>query len=94
MAKKNKKTIAQYFTIENAKDSVSLVNTVALTTTENVFTKAFTILGKWQKAADETLKNGLEFSAKKQNLIFDTLEVSKEKTVKRFKKSTAYFNKK
>ena len=90
MAKKNKKTIAQYFTIENAKDSISLVNTIALTTTENVFTKTFTVLGKWQKAADETLKNGLQFSAKKQDLIFDTLEVSKEKAVKRFQK----FNKK
>lgn len=88
MATKNKKATRKFFTLENAIDTVSLVNTVALSSTEKVFTKTFGVVEKWQSSTDKILKKGLKFSAKKQDAAFDLLESSKEKAVTTLKKVT------
>lgn len=94
MATKNKNTASNFFTIENAIDTASLVNTLALTSTEKVFTKGFDVIGKMQTKTDKILKNGFKFSAKKHDEMFDGLEASKEKAVKVFKKISKKFDKK
>jgi len=80
------KSVKKYLTVENVVDMVSLTNTVALTTTEKVIMKQFSLVEKFQKFTNKAINKGLGFSAKQQDLVFDTLESSKEKMVKRFKK--------
>ncbi len=80
------KSIKKYFTLENVVDIASLTNTVVLSTTEKVIMKQFNMVEKFQKLTNKTIKKGLGFSAKQQDLVFDTLESSKEKMLKRFKK--------
>lgn len=94
MATKTKNTASKFFTIENAIDTVSLVNTVALTSTEKAFTKGFDIVGEIQTKTEKLLKKGFKFSAKKHDEMFDMLDASKEKTVKTFNKVSKKFNKK
>ena len=80
------KSIKKYFTLENVVDMVSLTNTVAISTTEKVIMKQFSMVEKFQHITNKTIKKGLSFSAKQQDVVFDTLESSKEKMIKRFKK--------
>lgn len=94
MATKNNNTTGRFFTLENAIDTFSLVNTVALTSTEKVFTKGFDVVGKLQTKTDTLLKKGFKFSSKKHDEMFDVLDASKEKTVKALKKVSKKFNKK
>jgi hypothetical protein len=82
----NMKSIKKYFTLENAVDIVSLTNTVALSTAEKVIMKQFSLVDKFQHITNNTIKKGLGFSAKQQDIVFDVLESSKEKMIKRFKK--------
>ncbi|RNC84143.1 MAG: hypothetical protein ED556_11835 [Winogradskyella sp.] len=94
MAKNKKNKDNKYFTLENAIDTVSLVNTVALTTTEKVFDKGFETVEKLQSLTDKLLKKGFKFSAKQHDVMFDALEDTKEKAVKTYKKVSKRFNKK
>lgn len=94
MATKNTKKINKWLSVENAIDTVELVNTVALTSTETAFNKGFKAVEKLQNATDKYLKLGFKFSTKQHDVVFDTLENSKEKTVKKFKKVAKRFNKK
>lgn len=82
----NMKSATKYFTLENVADIVSLTNTVALSTTEKVIMKQFAMVEKFQRFTNKTIKKGLGFSAKQQDVVFDVLESSKEKMIKRFKK--------
>ena len=94
MTTKTKNSVANYFTLENAKDAASLVNTVALSSTEKVFMKGFEVAEKLQATTDKLIKKGLKKSAKHQDFVFDTLEDSKVKALKLVKKATNIFNKK
>lgn len=79
MTTKNKKSIATYFTIENALDTISFVNLMALSATEKGVMKGITLAEKSQNFTNKNIKKGLEFSAKQQNLMFETLDKSKAK---------------
>ncbi len=94
MGKNKNNKAKKYFTIENAVDTVSLVNTVALTSTEKVFDKGFEVVEKLQSLTDKLLKKGFKFSEKQQDVVFDTLEDTKEKAVKTFNKVSKRFGKK
>lgn len=94
MATKNKKAANKFFTVENAIDTVTLVNTVALTTTETVFAKGFETIERWQSATDKYVKKGFKFSAKQHDVVFDALEDSKEKVAKMYTKVSKKFAKK
>ena len=94
MAKQKTTSIKNFFTIENAVDSVNLANRIALDITEKGFTKGFSLIEKSQGFTDKKLKKGFQFSAKQQDVMFDTLETSKEKVSKTFKKATTLFDKK
>lgn len=94
MATNKKNNDKKYLTVENAIDAVTLVNTVALTTTEKVFDKGFEVAEKLQALTDKFLKKGLKFSAEQQDNLFDTLEDTKEKAVKTYNKVSKRFNKK
>ena len=94
MGKNKKNKTNKYFTVENAVDTVSLVNTVALTSTEKVFDKGFEVVEKLQSLADKLLKKGFKFSAKQNDVVFDALEDTKEKAVKTYNKVSKRFNKK
>lgn len=89
-----KKSVKKYLTLDNVKDSASLLNTVALSSTEKVFNKGFDVAEKIQATTEKLVKKGLALSAKQQDFVFDTLESSKANTVKIVKKATAVFNKK
>ena len=94
MATKNKKSATKFFTVENAFDTVSLVNTIALSTTEKVFVKGFEVIENWQTSTDKLLKKGFKFSAKQHDAAFDMLDEAKEKAVKTFKKVSKKVNRK
>ena len=94
MATNNTRTIRNIFTFENALDSVTLVNRLALNATEKGFVKGFSLIEKGQGFTSKTLSKGFQFSAKQQDVVFNTLETSKEKASQTFKKATSFFNKK
>ena len=94
MAKNKKNDNKKYFTLENAIDTALTVNTVALTTTEKIFDKGFEVAEKLQSLTEEYLKKGLKFSAKQQDVVFDTLEDTKEKALKTYTKVSKRFTKK
>ena len=94
MATQNRTSIKNIFTFENALDAVTLANRIALSTTEKGFTKGLSLIEKSQGFTSKTLKKGFQFSAKQQDVVFNTLETSKEKASQTFKKATSFFNKK
>ena len=94
MATNNTRTIRNIFTFENALDSVTLVNRLALNATEKGFVKGFSLIEKGQGLTSKTLTKGFQFSAKQQDVVFNTLETSKGKVSKTIKKATTLFNKK
>ena len=94
MEKNKENKVNRYFTVENAVDTVSLLNTAALTSTEKVFDRGFEVVEKLQSLTDKLLKKGFKFSEKQQDVVFDTLEDTKEKAVKTFNKVSKSFGKK
>jgi len=94
--KKTKKndTLNNWLSVENAIDTVELVNTVALKSTEKVFTKGFEVVEKMQKTSGKLIKKGFKFSAKQHDIAFDALDATKEKAVKTIKKVSKKFRKK
>ena len=94
MATKTKKNNKKTVTVENAIDAATLVNTVALTTVETAVTKGFEVVENLQTKTESLLKKVFGFSAKQQDLMFDTLDASKEKATKTLKKVTKRFSKK
>jgi len=75
-------------------NTVNLVNNKALSTTEKVFDKGFEVTEKLQSLTNKLLKKGFKFSAKQHDLVFDTLEDTKEKAIKTYKKVSKRFAKK
>ena len=94
MAKNDKKKTNKFFTVENAVDTVSFINTVALTSTEKAFDKGFDVVEKLQSFTDKVLKKGFKFSAKQHDAMFDALDDTKEKAVKTYNKVSKRLNKK
>ena len=93
MSTKNNNTASKYFSKENINDSISFVNLIALSSTEKVFLKGFSLIEKLQNFTEKTIKEGLDTSAKHQESVFDNLDKSKEKVVKVISKTTSLFQK-
>ena len=93
MGTKNKKSVSNILTFENALDTFSLVNTIALSSTEKIFNKGFSLIEKAQNTTDKYLKKGLAFSADKQEMTFDKLDETKAYSIKSFKKIQKKFKK-
>ena len=94
MITKNINKIKELFTLENVSDTFSMVNTFALSTTEDVAIKGIKTVSKWQNNIDKAIKNGLAFNAEKQEVIFDALDSGKVVLVKNVSKVTKRFSKK
>lgn len=94
MITKNINKIKETFTFKNIADTFSSVNSFALATTENYALRGIDSITKWQDSADKALKNGLAYNAKKQEVIFDSLDSAKETVVKTFNKTKKRFVKK
>lgn len=93
MATKNTKSGNNMFNFENALDAFSLVNRIALNTTENGFVKGLTLVEKGQHYTNKTLKKGFNFSSAQQETFFNTLQAPKEKASKIINKVKSLYNK-
>lgn len=80
MATKNKKSIAASFSsnYENVLEKTSNLNSLALKSTEKTMVGVIETLSKWQSFAEKNVKDGLQLSADKQVVFFDTLENTKD----------------
>ena len=94
MITKNINKIKELFTLETITDTFSMVNTFALSTTENVAVKGIETISEWQNKADKAIKSGLNFNAQKQEVFFDALDSGKETVVKNYTKVAKRFTKK
>lgn len=94
MITKNINKIKENLTLENVSNTFSMVNTFALSTTENVAIKGINTVSKWQNTLDKAIKNGLAFNAQKQEVFFDALDSGKVVLVKNVSKVTKRFSKK
>ena len=75
--------IKEFFTIDNAKDTLTTANNFALATTETFFTKGIEAVAKFQDVTDDKIRAGFKTSAKFQDKVFTFTE---EKVVPRVQK--------
>lgn len=83
MFTKNIDKIKEFFTIDNAKDTLTTANNFALATTETFFTKGIDAVAKFQDSTDNKIRAGFKTSAKVQDKVFTLAE---EKVVPRVQK--------
>lgn len=62
--------IKEFFTIDNAKDTLATANNFALATTETFFTKGIDAVAKFQDSTDDKIRKGFKTSAKLQDKMF------------------------
>lgn len=70
------------------------INAITLDYTEKMFMKGLIIAEKYQKISNKAIKNGLNLSAKQQEIAFDNLEVLKGKLMKIIQKRKVSFSNK
>lgn len=76
------------------KESALKVNEFALENTEKIILKTIDKVEDFQGLTAEKLKNGLEFTAKQQENIFNNLENAKGMVWKNLNKALDFFSKK
>lgn len=75
--------IKEFFTIDNAKDTLTTANNFALATTETFFTKGIEAVAKFQDVTDDKIRAGFKTSEKFQDKVFTFTE---EKVVPKVQK--------
>lgn len=91
----NKKTAAKRINkaVDTLKITATKANTFALKSTEIIVLEGISFAGKWQNVTAKALKGGLKLAAAQQDIILDTLEATKDKAAKGFKRSKALLTK-
>ena len=89
MATQNKTTDASIIdsTAKKALVLSNKANDFALKSTEKVFTKSLEVAEIGFSFSNSVIKKGLQMTAKQQDLVFNVLEATKRKLVKKSKQS-------
>ncbi len=94
MAKKNKSIVALFSSnYDNVLEKTSNLNNLALKSTENTIIGAIETATKWHSFTEKKVKNGLQISADKQEIVFDTLENVKSQLSNGITRSKKLFSK-
>ena len=79
--------------IKDIKNNTTKLNEIALENIEKVALKVIDKVEKLPNHTAKTIKNTLEYSEKKQDKFFNTLEKGKEIVTKKFNKTKSFFSK-